>query len=337
MAALCLAPSAVAPSTFESLPTPGRVGRRTAFLIAAVAGGLLGPLMIGLTVYLLGTYGTAMFLGTPFAMGAISGYVLARLQPDTQLSEAVFVGLLSIALVAVSVLIFAIEGLVCLLMAVPLAVPLAMFGAHMGLSIAERSRGSIRPMMFGLLALPLAAVMEPSPAARPVAREVFSSIEIAAAPDVVWPHVVAFSPMPEPSDWLSRSGIAYPRSARIVGTGVGAVRYCEFSTGAFVEPITAWEPGRRLAFDVTASPPPLRELSIYSGVHPPHIDGFLRSRRGEFRLVALPGGRTRLEGRTWYEIDMAPEWYWRAYGDWMIHRIHERVLDHIENEITSRR
>jgi hypothetical protein len=72
---------------------------------------------------------------------------------------------------------------------------------------------------------------------------------------------------------------------------------------------------------------------VYANVRAPHLDGFLQSRRGEFRMVALPGGRTRLEGRTWYEIDMAPEWYWRLYGDWMIHRIHERVLDHIRSEI----
>ena len=138
--------------------------------------------------------------------------------------------------------------------------------------------------------------------------------------------------MAEPADWFARLGIAYPRNAHIDGTGVGAIRYCEFSTGAFVEPITVWEPGRRLAFDVTSSPPPMREFT-FRDIHPPHLDGYLRSRRGEFRLVPLPGGRTMLEGRTWYEIDMAPEWYWRVYADWLIHRIHTRVLEHIRTEV----
>jgi hypothetical protein len=35
------------------------------------------------------------------------------------------------------------------------------------------------------------------------------------------------------------------------------VRYCVFSTGPFVEPITVWEPGRRLGFDVAQQPPPM--------------------------------------------------------------------------------
>ena len=106
-----------------------------------------------------------------------------------------------------------------------------------------------------------------------------------------------------------------------------------FSTGAFVEPITAWEPGCRLAFDVAASPPPLRELGLYAEVAPPHLDNYLRSRRGEFRLIVLPGNRTRLEGSTWYELEMAPEGYRQLIGDALIHRIHLRVLDHIKREV----
>jgi len=39
---------------------------------------------------------------------------------------------------------------------------------------------------------------------------------------------------------LFRLGFASPQYARIEGTGVGAIRYCVFSTGPFVEPITAW-------------------------------------------------------------------------------------------------
>jgi hypothetical protein len=113
---------------------------------------------------------------------------------------------------------------------------------------------------------------------------------------------------------------------------VGAVRYCVFSTGAFVEPITLWEPGRRLAFDVASSPVPLRELTPFPNVSPPHRDGFLQSRRGEFRLVALPDGRTRLEGSTWYTLRMGPEGYWQMFGDYIIHQVHLRVLEHIRVE-----
>ena len=56
----------------------------------------------------------------------------------------------------------------------------------------------------------------------------------------------------------------------------------------------------------------------------------MQSTHGEFRLIDLAGGRTRLEGRTWYRSEMFPQWYWPVWSDLLIHRIHERVLMHIQ-------
>ena len=53
------------------------------------------------------------------------------------------------------------------------------------------------------------------------------------------------------------------------------------------------------------------------------------SRRVEFRLIALPNGHTRLEGSTRYSVEMGPEGYCQVFGDYLIHRIHLRVLEHI--------
>jgi hypothetical protein len=160
-------------------------------------------------------------------------------------------------------------------------------------------------------------------------RSTLSALEIDAPPEQVWPNVIGFSPLPPPHEWLMKSGVACPLSAHIVGEGVGAVRYCEFSTGAFVEPITAWEPPYRLAFDVAAQPPSMREWSPYEVVNAPHLHGGVQSLRGEFKLTRLPGGRTRLEGTTWYRLKMTPGAYWSLYSDYAIHIIHERVLKHI--------
>jgi hypothetical protein len=118
--------------------------------------------------------------------------------------------------------------------------------------------------------------------------------------------------------------------AKIEGQGVGAVRRCEFSTGAFVEPITVWEPGKKLAFDVTAQPPSMTELSPYRHVNAPHLEGYMVSRRGEFRLVGLANGHTRLEGSTFYTLALFPESYWAIWGEQLLHAIHGRVLDHIK-------
>ncbi|MFI5301694.1 MAG: hypothetical protein ACHREM_26700, partial [Polyangiales bacterium] len=157
-----------------------------------------------------------------------------------------------------------------------------------------------------------------------------TSIVVDAPPERVFPNVVGFSELDPPNDWFFKAGIAYPMRARIDGTGVGAIRRCEFSTGAFVEPITRWEFPTRLSFDVADHPAPMTEWSPYRHVTPAHLDGYLRSRHGEFRLTPLEGGRTLLEGTTWYEIRMAPAGYWTLWTDVLLHAIHTRVLEHVK-------
>jgi hypothetical protein len=169
----------------------------------------------------------------------------------------------------------------------------------------------------------------------PPLREVMTAVEIDAPIERVWESVIAFPDLGPPRAWLFRLGIAYPVGARLDRAGPGGTRTCEFSTGTFVEPITAWEPPRRLAFDVVAQPATLRELSPYAGVHAPHLAGGMASRRGEFALHELPGGRTRLEGRTWYTLDLWPQAYWSRWSDAIVHRIHLRVLEHVRRVATA--
>jgi hypothetical protein len=223
---------------------------------------------------------------------------------------------------------FALEGAVCVLMSLPLAVVIAFLGAIIGRRIALDRSSTPREAFIVVLLVPLSAPLVDSQRT-PLLHEARSAVEIGAPPETVWRNVVAFPRLDDPTDLVFRSGIAYPMSARIDGTGVGAIRYCEFSTGAFVEPITHWEPGRRLSFDVVENPPPMREWSPYD-IAPPHMEGYFTARRGEFRLVPLANGRTRLEGSTWYELQMDPQQYWSPLANALVERIHQRVLSHIK-------
>jgi hypothetical protein len=159
-----------------------------------------------------------------------------------------------------------------------------------------------------------------------------TAIEVNAPPEKVWDQVVAFAEIPLPTELLFRAGIAYPIRAEISGHGVGAVRHCIFSTGPFVEPIEVWDEPRLLKFGVTANPAPLNELSPYGNIQPSHLHGYFVSEKGQFSLTTLPGGRTRLEGTTWYQHTMWPAAYWHLWSDYIIHRIHLRVLEHIRTQ-----
>lgn len=285
-----------------------------------------------LSIYAFDSYSTALFFGTPIVGGATGAYFYNRWCPRP-LAATLLHSMLVVLCFSLCFLLFGLEGMLCIAMAAPIMVPFVLLGALVGHTIAkdqhESGRSNDNGLAGCLLVLPLLAGVETLVDHTPT-FEVMTNVEIDASPERVWECVVSFPEITETPEWFFRLGIACPDRARIEGQGVGAVRHCEFTTGAFVEPITVWDEPSRLAFDVTEQPEPMFELTPYRHIHPPHLDGSFRSTRGEFRLVELADGRTRLEGSTWYQLEIYPHAYWTVWTDALVHRIHKRVLQHIK-------
>lgn len=305
--------------------------------IGSAAMAILLTFPVGLALTLLGTtvlktYGWGLFVALPFCLG-LSSVLLYGYHHPRSYGNCLAVACLSPLLLGLALVAVAVEGVICLLMAAPIAGLLAMMGGAIGYFIQRRPENrSEAPAILSVLVFVLPAFLGAERAGAPESPlfAVRTAIEIDAPPEMVWKQVVAFAEIPEPTEWLFRLGIAYPVRAEIRGRGAGAVRRCVFSTGAFVEPIEVWQQPYLLKFSVASNPPPMQEWTPYSQVDAPHLRGFLVSRGGQFRLTPLPRGRTRLEGTTWYHHSMWPATYWRVWSGYIIHRIHLRVLRHIE-------
>ena len=306
--------------------------------VGSAAVGLLvtTPLAVGVTMLSVNSfdnYAWGLFVGLPFCVGFTSVLIYGYHRPR-RLGTCLAVAVLSVILVGLALLAVALEGIICLMMAAPLAAVVAMLGGVIGYLIQRGPRSSLKtPAVYSLLvfALPVFVSVEGINQTEPRLLEAKSTVVIAAPPERVWPKVIEFSELPPPDEFLFKTGVAYPIRAEIKGAGPGAVRHCVFSTGAFVEPIEVWDEPRLLKFSVTGQPPAMHELSPYSGIHPTHLDSYMSSEAGQFLLVRLPDGTTRLEGTTWYRNRFWPEWYWQAWSDYIINRIHLRVLNHIKN------
>lgn len=294
----------------------------------------IGMGIIFLAVHLTPNYGWTVFIAFPFILG-FGAALIHGIRARRSCGQCVGVACLSIGILGLSLLAFAFEGLSCLIMALPLALPLAALGGICGYLVQRPGRSSSHAPVFlclALVAVPGMQWMEHLAAPVPDSFVVHSSIDIPASPQEVWKQVIAFSEIPPPTEWLFRAGIAYPIRAEIIGSGPGAERYCVFSTGAFVEPIEVWDEPRLLKFSVTANPPPMEEWTPYHHIDPPHLHGFLVSQKGQFALTPLPNGGTHLEGTTQYRHGLWPSTYWRLWSDMIIHQIHMRVLRHIRDE-----
>ncbi len=285
--------------------------------------GVLAVLVAAVALQRTGIFGWTLFVLVPVFVGGLAAALFRAETPG----GAAGVGAIATGFASFSLLAFGMEGLGCVAMCLPLVTPLGALGG-LAYHIIRTRRPDPRGAVLFLL-LPSASLTFDLKVP-PTVFKVHSEVIVAATPEQVWKHVVTFSDLPEPNEWYFRTGLAYPKRARIEGTGPGAIRYCEFSTGPFVEPIAVWDEPRLLAFQVTQNPAPMNEWSPYAKVLPKHLHGYFISKHGEFRLTPLPGGRTLLEGTTWYQHGLWPGEYWRWWSDAIIHRIHLRVLNHVK-------
>ena len=326
-------------SADEELGLPAYVGRlipeskfgSAIFGIALTA--LIALLETVLSANGVGNYGWGLFVGVPFFLGLNSSLISGFHRPRS-LSTCLLVSILSVSLVGLALLALAFEGILCLAMAFPLAFVVALLGGFIGFVIQKRrsySADALRVVSVGVLLIPGLILVEYAVAPTPQVYEVKTSVVIKSDPETVWNHVVSFSQLPPPTEAMFKTGLAYPIRAEMHGRGVGAERHGVFSTGAFVQPITVWEEPRLLAFDVKSQPPAMKELSIYSDVHPPHLDDYFIARRGQFELKPLPDGTTLLEGTTWYQNRYWPAPYWHLWSDYVMEGVHNRVLRHIKS------
>jgi uncharacterized membrane protein YhaH (DUF805 family) len=277
----------------------------------------------------LNQYGWGLFVGLPFCLGLTSSLIYSYREPR-KWGECMVVALIALGIAGGLLFVIAFEGMICLIMAAPLLGGLAMLGATLGYFLQFQAGSQVKVycvsnlLILGIMSLQFAAQPEPTMFA------VTTTMEIKAAPNIVWKNVISFSELPPPDELIFRAGIAYPTQAEIQGTGVGAVRHCRFSTGAFVEPITVWHEPNLLRFSVEENPAPMQEWTIYRAIHPPHLKGFFLSQQGEFVLVPISKDRTLLKGTTWYYHNLWPETYWKVWSDFVIHTIHKRVMRHIK-------
>lgn len=302
-----------------------------------VQGPLAGVAIVVLAVLVsavsFGAYGWGLFVATPFLVGLTTGYLVNRDEEQgvgrTMKLCLAAAGLGSLALVAL-----ALEGIVCILMAAPLAIPFVMLGgaAGRGLAVSQHDRGQ---PFYSIAILPLVFLAEGAmPPQVPIATH--HSIEIDAPPEAVWDALISAEPVAAAPGLPGLAGLAYPVRGRIAGEGVGARRIGVFSTGDAVEEVTLWRTGRALAFRVIEHPPAMEEMSPYRRVHAPHLEGYFLTGETRFDLVPMPSGGTRITIASEHILRIDPIPYWEPIARLAIRDNVNRVLRDIKAKAERR-
>lgn len=276
-------------------------------------------------------YGWAVFVLNPILIGFLPSFFGNKTLALSK-SDCYSLSFITLFFAVFALIIFALEGLICVLMALPIFLLLTWFGAFFGYTVSKKNKLASSSITIIVLFVSFGFFSFDHLNKEQNLIAVKTKIIINSSIDNVWKNVVTFDTIPQPNELIFKTGIAYPTNATIKGNGIGAIRYCNFTTGSFVEPITTWKEPYLLQFSVQSQPIPMNEYNPFWNVHPPHLDGYFKSYKGQFKLTKISADKTVLEGTTWYKVDIHPEFYWRIWSNFIIHQIHNRVLNHIKTE-----
>jgi hypothetical protein len=121
-----------APRVFKNIPP---------YWVAVGITAIVSWLLTLWCVYADGQYGIALFILLPVFVGAAPVLIYNRLEAITW-GRAKSIAFVSLGIYTLGLLVFAIEGLICLFMAAPFGTLLTWIGAGIGHAIAERKTGS---------------------------------------------------------------------------------------------------------------------------------------------------------------------------------------------------
>jgi hypothetical protein len=274
-------------------------------------------------------YGYLLFVITPAVMGFVGSVLLDWKEPHP-MGDHVVMNMLAMLIASFALLVFAVEGLICMIMAFfPVALG-AIAGSAVGRWLVNGSRRGTS-LCSVLVLLPALIFAEVTMDEGFAYRHVSSSIIVDAKPEEIWP-LLHHLDLPPAKEWMFRTGIAHPLNIRTEGDGVGARRFCNLSTGAMPERVTVWDEHRVLAFEVIETPPTMHEFNPFGQPNPHHLTGFYECLEGRFTLEPLRDGTTRLIGDSLYRHRYAPTPYWNLWTDGIVRAVHLRVLQQIRQQ-----
>lgn len=280
-----------------------------------------------------GNYGAATFVTSPIVAGVLSAIAL-NYQETLSFKHTYLAGLASVGACYLFLLLFAFEGIICLLMASPIALVAQLIGSLITFIIIKRIR---KPGLYSLallLVLPIHSVIEPHTSHTEQVLQTQTEDMIKAPVEDVWHQLLALNQFEPPSSVLMKAGISYPERIEWIQEDQNKLPYisCTYSNGAARLCIDSLVTEQLLQFSITETPATMKEMSFYDEVHAPHLHGNFNLVYGRIILSPLPDGHTRITTISAYTHRIKPASYWKLWSDFAFDQVHHIVINHLKKE-----
>jgi hypothetical protein len=227
-----------------------------------------------------------------------------------------------------------IEGLICIVFAIPITLIFASIGGITGGLITRSRILNRRATTLCLAVLPLllsAIELQLQPPTK--ISTVQTSILIHAPSSVVWNNierVPAIRPSEITPNWTHRIGFPSPIEATLDHEGIGGVRHASFQGGLlFIETITQWQPQQRIAFTIAADTAhiPATTLDEHVTIGGQYFDVL----NGEYQLEPLSNGNILLHLSSQERLSTDFNAYASLWTDAVMRNLQQSILEVIKH------
>jgi hypothetical protein len=267
---------------------------------------------------------------TPLSIGFLTTY-LGRVSDPWR---AVLLPVLPAVVCLGVALLLAWEGLICVVLFLPLFAVLAMLGGTLAYFMLRwqnwRTRSSVvgAVMLLPLMVAPVENLVDPPQTQRVVAN----SIVIHADAARVWAQIVQVPAITEAEHSFALThmiGFPRPIAATLQGVGVGSVRHATFERGVlFLETVTRWEENKALEFTIHADPDsiPPKALDEHVTVGGPYFDVL----SGAYAIEQLPEGGVLLHLSSEHRLSTRFNFYSSLWTDFIMSDTQQYILEVIK-------
>jgi hypothetical protein len=306
----------------------------SAIIAAASLCVILLVLYAFLGTQLLQDYGLGLFLLTPFVLGFVSSIYLNYRKQYT-LKKTWLTGVWSIAAGSCVLVLVAIEGVICIIMASPLLLLLGFLGSLTGYFVMKqlRARHKLPVMLTAVFINPLFMLAEHQLSHNlvPPPRTVETRLLVHVGAKEVWQSLAAENNY-QFDNLLFKAGISYPMKTKLVHKDNCWFLSCAYNNGTIDMPVSKAEAGQELVFSLHDTPAPMKELTLYNNFHAPHLHGYFMVDEGRIRLIEQPNNTTLLVATTIYRHNIKPVHYWQLWSDALLDQVHFEVLNTIKTK-----
>ena len=304
--------------------TPKKSKNRVITIAVTVA---IAELLSWFSIYKWEEYGIVLFVLIPLLIMGVFPVIVVGRKEELTFKKAMELGLIILGYYIAILFVFALEGAICIIMYLPIAVGLVILGNYLGYLLVKKRKNNNVTLCLIFFSLPITGYIEKG---KEFTQNVVSTqIEIHADEQTVWQYLVTFPKFDKPTELILKTGIAYPLNGQIKDTPNGKIIDCEFTTGRFVGEINEWKENKLIQFTVKEQPQSMKELSLWD-IEPPHVNAYFNCEKGLFKLTKLPNGNVLLEGKTWYRHQIRPNAYWKFWSNYVMDKVHSRVLTYVK-------